>query len=888
MNVSSARLPIVATKLYRGAEGANIVRRGRLLGVLNRALNYPLTLIIAPAGYGKTTLLQGWLAELDCASAMVALDAHDSSVGAFLTCMVSAVQSELPNALSATTDLLVAPSFPPMSEIFRTLISELNAIRDTVVVVLDDFDQINDADTLGLVQDIARYAPPSLHLVITGRIEPDLVLARLRAQGQVLDIGVADLRFSADETEALIAQVTHNSLEPATTEWLMTYTDGWVTGLRLMLSSLERAPQALLRLSSSPLLTGHVLDYLSQEVFTSFTPFEQDFLIRTSILNAVSLPLARFTLQLTDLAAGQSLLQRMWRDSSFVTALDEGATWFSYHPLLREFLAAQLHTRYTAEAIADLHQRASQWLADDGQLDESFAHARANSEQSAADFVVAQRERLYDADDWDRLGRWLRQLPEPLILCRPELVLAQGHLSYRLGRLREVRSCIELAESLLVNQPEYPRVRELSGEVMVLRGMLAGWNIGSAELVTLATRALSYLDDTSSSFVKTTASLILASGYQTAGHHGQAFDLLLTLLHDSHARSSSQTKHILHVLCLGYWQFGQAAELWAIAQRMLEQGERAHRRDWESLAHFFMGCARYDLDDLAGASWHFRAVLDHPFQVETVYLVQSACGLAFIHTVFGQHAEAEAVIQQAWSTLLEAGNTEWIAVLQSLRLELVLRRGLLPAENWTGQPVVRQVVGTARGLYEPVLTGVRLLLQKRDADSLGQAVTLLAGIQRTAERFNRRRAIIQTLILQALVFEAQGARHAALKQLAKAVRLVEQGGEIRLILDFAPAITPLLGRLASQDIAPEFIHQLLRALNSVPYPSDGDALTERELQVLRMVAAGLSNQEIAERLVLSTGTVKQHLHRVYRKLGVSSRTEALREARRRRLALENG
>ena len=877
--------PILVTKLYRTAEGPDVLPRNRLFRKLDEARQVPLTLIRAPAGYGKSTLVRQWLDITGQPAAWILLDPQDGQPPVFMNYVVSAVRLLFAGVLQATFDLLHAVTPPPLRLLRTTLINDLDQIAAPFALVLDEFDSITDAGTLGIMAELLRHPPRSLQIILITREEPALPLSTLRNRNQMREFTADDLRFTRQEASDLSARTAGRDLDPAALDRIMDYTDGWITGLRLVLRSMEPGSQTLEHLNAQRHDPNSIAEYLGVEVFSRLGAFEQDMLVRTSILDVVCAPLADALLDQPPPNASAEVLARYTRSSSFITALDPEGVWYRVHPLLREFLLRQLQHRFNAAEIAALHLRASAWLGKAGRVQDSLRHAELGGGiEAVADLVAAFRERLIARNGMKQLDEWLKRLPDRLVNNRIELVLAMGYLAYLDGRLRELKVCSDRALALAAGlAPDTETNRRLLGETAVLQGMALGWVGDFVGVGEAGQRALELLPDEPSS-TRVVAQILCGVANFPEGKARQVHADLLDLLQAELTRNVFNASYILHVLCLHNWLNGNLDDLQPMAELLADLGRRHDMLEWVVTAEYFRGIVCYDLNDLPAALVHLQLVLDNPYQIETVYFVQSACLSALILQVLGQEKEADAVALEARRHLLEIGTTDLLPILNALNIELKLRRGKILSEDEIAWDRLVLNFSYTRAPFEPALTYVRLRLARDDAASLDEAEAYLLRLQRHAEQSNRRRALSEVLLNLALVYEAQNKRAEAEAALLQALRWIEASGQVRYLVDAGPRVEAMIRRLPASTIGRDERRRLFDALGKLGTDTPANPLlSQRELDVLRLLGEGLSNEEISTALYISKGTVKQHVHRIFQKLNVTNRTSALREARRRNL-----
>ena len=417
MTEKSPNIDIIRTKLYRPPVTKDLVPRSHLLERLEYCRQRPLTLISAPAGYGKSTLASSWLEASDCPGAWVSLDEDENDLRLFLTYLVAAIQMLFPEAGQQIQALLNATELPPGKVLAHTLLNDLTQIEEPFILVLDDYHRIHEEAVHDLLEELLHHPPHSLHLVLITRRDPQLSLPALRAKGQVTEIRLQDLRFSTEETAVFLQRVLDMSLDDQTAEILGKKTEGWVTGLRLAALSLHHRSDGDRLLAELPEDNRYVEEYLVLEVFSQQPAAIQQYLLSTAILDRFCAPLCEAVCpgaepKVCELS-GEEFLTRLEQTNLFVISLDSQQQWFRYHHLFRKFLNYRVQELYSPDEMATFHTLASAWFAEQGLIDEALHHAlKADDIPAAARLVAHHRHDLINREQWPRLERWLDLLPD--------------------------------------------------------------------------------------------------------------------------------------------------------------------------------------------------------------------------------------------------------------------------------------------------------------------------------------------------------------------------------------------------------------------------------------------------------------------------------------------
>jgi ATP/maltotriose-dependent transcriptional regulator MalT len=893
----TAGLPLLATKVFVPRPRPDLVARPRLMARLNEGLGLgTCTLLSAPAGAGKTSLLAAWVAELDCPVAWLALDEGDQDVYRFLRYVHAALQAVLP-----VGPLLGADGPPPPPEAVLTgLVNDAAATGCPGLLVLDDYHVVRAPRVHGAVTFLLDHLPPDLHLVVASREDPPLPLPRLRARGLLVELRAADLGFTVEEAGALLGAGTR--LTEAQVAALVERTEGWAAGLQLARLALRGRPDPDAFVSA--FAGGHrlVADYLSAEVLARQPPRTRRFLAATAVLDRLCAPLCDAVVG-DDAGDGQELLEELDRANLFLVPLDDERVWYRYHHLFADMLRARL-VRGTAPAeTAALHRRASTWFARQQLLPEAIRHALA---AGAHDDAAGWLERLTPVmfasiDVHHAMEDWLAALPDALVRSRPMLCLSRAWLLIHQLRVREAAEWAEAAERGLPAGTS-PDARRARGAVAALRALVATLGPGASpdDACTLAARALADLPAADVPFRGVAA--VAAGQAELARGRPEQAERVLTA-----AADEGRAAGLVHgALVVAGHQVG-VQRLRGARLRALSTGRAALAWGAErgSAATPGLGVVSVLVADLLADGNEPDQAL--PLMLEghralaryrdrPPLVLMAGLGLARLHLDAGVPEEAAAVLADVGPTVREGPYAALAPMLAAADAEVRLRLGdpasavaWAVAEARTLPAVFRlQTHVFASGVDMLLLAPARILAAHGRATGdealLRRASEVLVAADEQAERAGLGWLRLRAAILRSAVADALGNRDAARTVLAWAVADAEPECVVRPFVDAGPAVRTLLTDLRRTVTGGPraFLDVLVGASSEVlAAPRRGlvVALTDRERDVLRLLAAGRSNAAMARALTVEQSTVKTHLVHVYEKLGVHSRTEAVARAR---------
>lgn len=909
---------LIGTKISIPPSRINLVRRPRLIRRLNSGVERKLTVVTAPAGSGKTTLLSDWAGQQDIPIAWLSLDVKENDTDRFLTYFISALQSIEPSLklMESITTLRQAPQSTPQDVILTLMVNELTKIQESLAIVLDDYHLISNPEIHDILLFLLEHLPQNVHFIIASRADPNLPLAKLRARDQLLEITELDLRFTYDEVATFIRDVMGLALSAIDIETLEARTEGWIAGLQLAALSIEGRQDPTAFITSLRGTHRYILDYLAEEVFNELPRVLQIFLLWIS-------PLTRFNTDLCDEVVGD-LFQQDWDlgfspwdaiskidskvileflDDShlFVFPLDHERQWYRFHPLFSDFLQDRLNDRYLDE-VPELHRRAAKWFSENGFIAEAIDNAlSAGDIHRAAELITGQVKPLLAQGETSMLIRWIEALPSEVLLSRPELDLGlafsrmlsdpiaferishehvdrlKGSLGGEEKVLKELRENDAGSEELITNS-----------EYILLTAFLARNEGDHDRTIDLFKAAVTFLGE-DDYFTRAFALSGLASTYARAG--------MLDLAESAFARAAEnglQSGSAYAFIAPKDWE----ATVQAV-QGYLNQAIATYRMAIDHISdkgieglpltgHAFVGLAEIFLEknELDMALDHVEEGIRRGVQVNDIdalregYLIKSRILVAMGDESGYREAMRKGLdIARIIPSLLclEEGQA-WEAIHQIARGEIASAAGWASNRGLT-TPIDLDTVETTQEIERRAFA--RLLVAQR---KIPEAEAVLESLLSWTEENGLVRSTIEILVLLSLVLHAAGKREQALRTLARALMMAEPEGYIRTFINEGPIMATLLRSAAAQGHSPEYVNRLLNAFGEELSPATPlEPLTERELDVLRLIASGLTNAEIAEELVIAQSTVKTHINRIYSKLGVTQRTQAVVRARELRL-----
>jgi len=898
---------LVTTKVRVPRTRPELVPRPRLRETLVRYEGRRLILVSAPAGFGKTTLLSEWLEDRSGDGRPVAwlsLEEADNDPARFLAYLVSALQSALGEEIGeGVLASLRLPEFPPVESVVGVLINELADVqREEVTIVLDDYHVIHSGPIHEATTFLLEHLPEDVHLVISGRADPPLPLAKLRARDQMTEIRAAELRFTTEEATAFLKGVMGLVLSAADVAALEEVTEGWIAALQLAALSMRDREDLSGFVESFSGSNRHVLDFLAEEVLERQPEGVRGFLLDTSVLERMSAPLCD---ALTGRDDGQEMLERLERENLFVVALDEERRWYRYHRLFADFLKARLE-RESLERIKELHRQAAGWYEWNGWTSEAVEHALAAGDVEWASQLVEYNALAFVLrGEGATMDRWLSALPTGVVRARPRLSLARAIWALISGRVDEVEPLLTDAERAADDQPHEPPVEEADsrlanfpGTIAQLRAELARQRGDAESAMQFAQRALAHAGE-GDRYLRFLSRWNIAVATLMQGRLGVAEQALAELVRDPWATGPNHFFAVRACYTLGQAQCGQGRLRAALEtyRQGLELAVEAGRLPMPTAGMPHVGLAEIlcEQNNLDGALEHATEGVVLCRQLG--YAQQSVTSLsvlAWIRQARGDQAGALEAIGEAERLVPNPKllvDINFPAAVQ--RARLLLAQGKVDdAARWCAERGLGVEDELSYLREREHLVVARVLLAQRNPD---QALRLLERLREEAEAADRTGSVIEILALQALALWAEGKKERAVSSLTRALTLAESDGYIRTFVDEGPAMGELLSATLQARqrrrldpagrVSVSYLAQLIAALAqedaSAPVANErlSEPLSERELEVLALVAAGKSNRQIASELFVALSTVKTHIRNIYDKLDARSRTQALARAR---------
>lgn len=875
---------ILKTKLFRPRIPNDFVDRTQLFAKLDRSRDCRLILVSASAGFGKSVTISRWLELSEMNRAWLSLGENDSDLISFFHYFLTAIHNLFPDSCVLSRTLLSAPTPCSRDELVSELVNDLSEIPDPFHLVLDDYGFIHDPDIHSVLNSILEYDLPGLHVILISRSDPPFNLTRMRGKGALTEVRQKDLQFSLSETRQFLGSVIAQDLKEEDCLEFHEKLEGWPAGTRMV--ALGMGAHSDIREFTREMRGDNrdIRDYLVEEVLSQQPAPIREYLVSTSILDRMCPSLCEALCDQPTID-GRTFLKHLETSNLFYIPLDQFEQWFRYHHLFQSLLQYTLEKRFSPQEVSALHKRAYGWLSEHGFVEDAMHHALKSGDTSLAITLVANnRCQFMEKEEWHQLRRLIGLLPVEICTYEPEVLMIGAWSLIGFPEMNPVLDSIE--EIMLASPDDYPENGRLWGEFWVLRSLQSYLDTDGQKALEQANMALDLLPDENGS-ERGFGVIMQALALQMKGETLKAQTLVLDALKINHSSETTYHARLLSALCFVYWMDGALKDLQRTTAVYLKLGQKIHLSETVAHGHFFLGISSYEANDIETAHLHLSKVVIEDKTLKLVNrhnYIHSGFALAYVYLEMGMVQEARSVVEEIVTLALSINNPYILTVTKAFEADIALKLGFLSeALSWS-QTYDATIMRPGLRFYTPRLTLAKVYLAEGTPESLGKADSLLKTLAEYFRKIHNFQFLIKVLALQALLSAKFGNHEMAIKYLTEAFVLAEPRGFVRTFVDLGEEMADLLTKFPTETTFGTYAKMLLASFpagSSLP-PKDNEAvlspLTSREYEIISMLEKRLSNQEIADTLNISYGTVKRHTANIYSKLLVKNRREAVSKA----------
>ena len=885
--------PILSTKLYYPSLQTSWVKRERLIGKLNECFSAKLTIVSAPAGFGKTTLLSEWIEQSKHKVGWVSLDSGDNDPKRFLTYCIAALQRVQPDFGENSESLIQSPQQVSPESIITAFINEINESLKESVLILDDYHVIDSTEVHQSLSFFIEHLPQNLHLIVSGRHDPPIPLSRLRARKHLLEVRESDLRFTTEETISFFKTTMGLELTKGEVETLEERTEGWIASLQLAGIAMQGGKNIHRFISDFKGSHSYIVDYLTEEVLNHLDVSIQEFLLYTSILS-------RFNSSLCDAVTrgfgSQDVIDYLSKAKLFLVPLDEDKQWFRYHHLFADLLKYRLKQLFP-DVINTLHERASKWFEENGFTEEAINHAlSAGDVERAADLIEAAAVPTLVNAELTTLRSWAKKIPAGVLNQRAYILICLAWIHNMYGEINQVEPVLSLVEAALKERKDIYNEQsrdDISAHVALLRSYnYSPFYTNKPEDVEIQRKlileAKSFLR-TDNPILQSTIELVLGWTYAFSGKWKEAKDAFMNAfvvgeISNNHIVALSGAYNYVDILMIE----GHLQEAYKLNKDIVDKYVAKYGKNFLSLGFVYIATTKicFELNRLDKADYYSNECLRiSKLMGNWTMFFHAITKLQIIKQTKGDVASAKKFMKEDEEAMNNQTFTHFreLLIYTQRATAQLMQKNFKEVARWREKFQADPTNNVPYHINGKILE-VKFLMATEKYDA---AFKILNDVIESAEKCGAKGFLLEALVLKSVLFEKQNETTPALETLNNALSIAAPEGYIRTFINEGKTIADLLNLYLTyyskeKDNSVGYATILLRELNkelAKPEQPVEEPLSDREIEVLRLLSAGYSNKEIADKLFLAVGTIKKHTHQIYQKLNVESRVQAIQTAR---------
>jgi LuxR family maltose regulon positive regulatory protein len=890
--------PILKTKMYRPPVTDDMVWRSDLLSRLDSYKDLPLTLVSAPAGYGKSVIISQWIQENDLKYAWISLDDEHNNFHSFLGYLIAAIRMTYQDTWQLVDSYLAGSTLPPNKDLAYEFINELDSIDDQYYIVLDDYHVIKNSEVHDFINTILQYPPQNVHFVIITRLDPPLRINNLRAYSRIQELRVTDLGFTKEEIYKLFFENLKIELKPETIDHLYNKTEGWAVGLRLAhlyANDADDVNSALLKVKGNLRL---IANYLVEEALSKLDAGALRILLSTGVLDRFNAEIIEVINQedQKDNFDGAAFIRKIERANLFLIPLDHNREWYRLHHLFKDLIFKQLKNQLSSEKIAEIHVRAAQWFESKQLISEALEHYMAGNKPEACITAIEKRGyKLFDTIGLQQTKYWLEKLPNELIDKSPEALLLNAWIAYGSLRIDLIPPIIEKIDSLLAVEEATP---EISAPLDFFKGNLSYWTGDTALSIKLLKRALNHKKDIPT-YLKGNIELILYMARQRTGECEELLKENNDKLKGIKPEEGPLLVYIHAIICFVHLLCGRPKLSLNSIQNMSKSAIKYNDQYLKVWSSYLEGIANMELLKFSDAFKALSFTLNNRYNLDIRAVLDAFAALAFIHVQQGGIEESGNIQKRMAAYVDQLGDANSMSIFQSSKSRITLSYGdkksaFQWAKEFNDPPTFE---GIFFWIEVPWITKAKVLLHEGSVESVNIAKELLLELKEITESSHLKFHQLEISLLLAVIHEKQGNMAKADELMAQVLNESKVQKILRPLAESYNLIATILERIKGNAVEVSFIDHIkdlaftakakressdatLSSKGTVlSLTSSAQKLSSRELEVLGFVGEGYRNKEIARELFVAEVTIKKHLYNIFKKLDVNNRINLVQKAK---------
>ena len=888
-------MQVLKTRLYKPVIKPHYIARDAILKILDKNSNNPINLVVGGAGYGKSISISQWL-DFRCSKyCWISLDTDCNDFLVFLSLLVNAVKLTYPQALKEIDSLVDTAENPVLKGVANLIINDLAELDEEFIVVLDDYQTIKNQQIHNLLNNIIKYPSHNLKLFILSRVDPPLKLNRQKVYGQVSEIRMSNLSFSTSEIISLAEKSYNLIIQPELADTLIQKTEGWILGIRLILKDLSDGKVNLEAYVKNYQGTENLYSYLMDEILMGQSQYMRRYLFLASLFNRFTLELVKKLALFLDNRIGTNEkinedIDQFMNGTMFIVGLDDENVWFRFHHVIQEFLRKQARINLNNEQLNEIYETASSFFEENGLIDEAITYAlEAKCFQKAIDIIHYNRHKALNWDRFDYVKRWLNLLPKDIHRQNVSLLLSRCMIHDAGGDYISMSDDLQMAEKLMKSyDPASDSSRLEWGEYHALQAGCSFYSGKIEKSIHHADYALELLQKDPDSYIHSFTLAFKVLSLNVMGNTHEAESLLQNTSNNLHPENRISSMRLESIKSLLFLINGRYLKLVNSGETSLRVSKEEGMWVFHAMAAYALTSHHYVQNELDQVQFYYNEITKDKYSGRPFWVIHVGFMSCLALLAKGDINELKNRIQSLYAYARLFENKRFETTVVAFEIEIALRINDISRAKKLGNKAQFDPYPPVFYYYFPQLTQIKLLMVEKDINHMEEVREMLENYLSLSTTINNITFRIQVLALYALWFYKKQDYSAAVEKLREVISYAKQGQFLRTFVDLGADMQKLLKKLSPSEQRSAFIQSICRIMKEeqnglLKLPLNDSLLTrndlkQREVSVLILVTKGYRNKEIAEELFLSESTIKTYLYRIYKKLDVKNRIEAINKA----------